>query len=269
MFNFRIYLTTTAVSFTLIMTSTALAATVKVTIENLSPVNGTFVTPVWVGFHNGAFDLYNRGEAASVALERLAEDGNTTEISNAFTASGAGTVQGVLSGSSIPPIAPGETSSIRLTLDKNAASSRYFSYASMVIPSNDAFFANGNPFEHKIFDEQGKFLGADFIELGSDILDAGTEVNDEIPSNTAFFGQTTPNTGTDENGTVEIHSGFIPNGAILSTPSFANADFKAPNYQLVRIRVESVPEPSQVFGLLTVAGFLITCLNRSKSSIDQ
>ena len=266
MFNFRIYLTTVAVlSSGLIMTSKAIAATtVRVTVENLSPTNGTFVTPVWVGFHNGGFDLYNRGEAASVALERLAEDGNVTPISNAFSASGAGTVQGSVRGGSIPQIAPKEISSAIFTLDETAASSRYFSYASMVVPSNDAFFANDNPLEHEIFDAKGNFIGADFIELGSDILDAGTEVNDEIPSNTAFFGQTIPNTGTDQNGTVQIHPGFIPNGPILSTPAFANADFKVSGYQLVRIRVESVPEPLTILGSLTALGLGASLKRRLK-----
>jgi hypothetical protein len=48
---------------------------------------------------------------------------------------------------------------------------------------------------HAIFDEAGNFIGADFIVLGSNVLDAGSEVNDEIPANTAFFGQMAPNTG--------------------------------------------------------------------------
>lgn len=32
---------------------------VRVTVENLSPDAGTFLTPAWVGFHNGEFDLYD------------------------------------------------------------------------------------------------------------------------------------------------------------------------------------------------------------------
>ena len=37
------------------MTSQALQ--VKVTIENLAPVNGVYLTPLWVGFHDGSFDI--------------------------------------------------------------------------------------------------------------------------------------------------------------------------------------------------------------------
>lgn len=255
-------------SSTFFMTSSAIAVNLKVTIENLAPENGIFLTPVWVGFHNGNFDLYDRGAPASVALERLAEDGNTAIISSDFADSGAGTVQGTIFGSNIPPIAPGEKTSSIFTLNQNLPSSRYFSYASMVIPSNDAFIANGNPLAFKIFADNGKFLGADFIVSGSQILDAGTEVNDENTSTTAFFGQTSPNTGITENGTVEIHPGFISGGPILSTSRFSQADFKASGYQVARIRVEKVPEPSLINGLVAMSGLFLLgnrlCLNHSK-----
>lgn len=33
---------------------------VIVNIENLAPQQGTFLTPVWVGFHNGNFDIYDQ-----------------------------------------------------------------------------------------------------------------------------------------------------------------------------------------------------------------
>jgi hypothetical protein len=243
-----------SISSALMLSSAATAATIRVTIENLAPTNGTFVTPVWVGFHNGTFDLYDRGATASPELERLAEDGNTSFISNTFTNSGAGDTQGTIFGSNQPPIAPGEITQATFKLDKNLASSRYFSYASMIIPSNDAFIANGNPLAHRIFDDSGKFLGADFIVLGSQVLDAGTEVNDEQTSTTAFFGQTVPNTGTPENGTVEIHPGFLPGGPILSDPRFAQADFTATGYEIVRIQVEKVPEPSLIPGILALGG---------------
>lgn len=137
--------------------------------------------------------------------------------------------------------------SMTFSLNGLLASSRYFSYATMIIPSNDAFIANGNPMAHRIFDDAGNFLGADFIVLGSSVLDAGTEVNDELPMNTAFFGQMAPNTGTPQGGVVAIHPGFLAPGTggnILADPMFANADFKASGYQVARITVtEAIPEP--------------------------
>jgi Ca2+-binding RTX toxin-like protein len=135
------------------------------------------------------------------------------------------------------PIDAGETATFSITVDGSASTSRYFSYASMIIPSNDFFISNGNERAHEIFDAQGNFLGADFIILGSQVLDAGSEVNDEIPANTAFFGQQTPNTGVTENSVVQLATGFIPGGSILSTPQFASADFTAPGYQVARFRI--------------------------------
>lgn len=212
--------------------------TVTVIIESLSPANGSALTPVWVAFHDGTFDSYDGGAPSSVELERLAEDGNTQPISDAFTASGAGTEQGtILSDTGIPPIEPGETATMTFTVD--ARSSRYFSYAAMVLPSNDAFIANGNPLAHRIFDRRGRFLGADFLVFGDETNDAGTELNDEAPENTAFFGQATPNTGQDEAVVIHDHVGFkFPgSGGILDDPAFANGDFLAEGYLIARIRV--------------------------------
>jgi Ca2+-binding RTX toxin-like protein len=208
-------------------------------VENLAPANGVFVAPVWFGFHNGNFDTFDLGRPASLGIERIAEDASADALSTEFTKSGFGTVQGVIRGTAGTPgpIDPAETASFTVTLDSSNPNSRYFNYAAMVVPSNDFFFANDNQREQQIFDAKGNFLGADFTIMGSEILDAGTEVNDEIPANTAFFGQTTPNTGVTENGVIRTAKGFIPGGAILNTPRFANVDFTKPNYQVARIRI--------------------------------
>jgi hypothetical protein len=245
-------------SLVLMCAASAGAATIRVTIRNLAPAGGTFLTPFWVGFNNGTFDLYDLGAPASLAIERVAEDGDTAELMMDFAASGAGTAQATIPGPA-GPFAPGESTAVDFTVDPADPMSRYFSYASMIIPSNDAFIANGNPLAFQIFDAGGNFLGANFVVLGSMVNDAGTEVNDEVPANTAFFGQMTPNTGVTEGGVVMIHGGFLPpgSGGILDSPMFANADFTAPGYQAARISVELVPEPSTVMlvgaGLLWVA----------------
>jgi len=123
-------------------------------------------------------------------------------------------------------------------------SARAFTATSMVIPSNDAFIANGNPMARAVFNSMGQFIGGSFIVLGSMVLDAGTESNDEVPMNTAFFGQMAPNTGVTTNGVVMTHPGFIPGGPILSSAMFANADFTASGYQLAEITISAVPEPA-------------------------
>jgi hypothetical protein len=234
-----------------------------VTIQNLGPPNGTFLTPVWLGVHDGSFDLFDSGSPASTALERLAEDGDTMGLSSLFNMSGAGSVDGTAPGPMVQ-IAPGQSASMIFDLNPLAAASRYLSYASMVIPSNDAFIANGNPLAIPVFDAMGNFVGGSFIVTGSMVWDAGTEVNDEIPMNTAFLGQMMPNTGTTEGGVVMMHPGFIPGGNILSTPMFANADFTAPGYNVAQITVSMVPEPGTL-GLLA-APLVLLLLRRRRNS---
>ena len=70
----------------------ASAREVQVTIENLAPADGNFLTPAWVGFHDGTFDVYDLGAPASAALERLAEDGNTEPLSDGFHGTALGAV---------------------------------------------------------------------------------------------------------------------------------------------------------------------------------
>ncbi len=213
----------------------------SVSIENRAPQSGTNITPVWVGFHNGGFDTYDRNTAASPGLERLAEDGNNAVLSEEFNASGFGNMDGTVGGA---PIAPGAI--VREQFDVDASQGRYFNYASMILPSNDTFIANGNPLAIEVFDENGNFIGAEFTVTGSQVLDAGTEENDELPANTAFFGQATPDTGVDEGGTVQLATGFNPRGSggILDDPRFANADYTAPGYEVARIRIANLVEGS-------------------------
>ncbi|MGB5916518.1 MAG: spondin domain-containing protein [Phormidesmis sp.] len=258
--------TTSLLASTLASTASANAASLKITVDNLAPENGTFLTPAWFGFHDGSFDLYDRNEPITPGLERLVEDGTVEPLNAEFAAAGGGIVQGAILGTALTPgpIDPGESASFTVDLDGALLSSRYFSYASMVIPSNDFFIANGNPLAHQIFDDLGNFVGADFVVSGSEVLDGGTEVNDELPENTAFFGQAAPDTGVSEGGVVTLAPGFIPGGNILSSPDFANADFTAAGYNVARFRVElvddptAVPEPGIVLGLLAMGGLLVS-----------
>jgi len=242
---------------------------VTVTIENLAPAQGTNQTPHWVGFHDGTFDIYNGGTAANSlpvandplrSVERLAEDGNNGPISETFNAIAQGGVDGTIAGPN-GPIAPGDIATASFIVDSNSAANRYFSYGSMVLPSNDFWYANGNPLAHPIFDESGKFIAQDFIVTNLDVLDAGTEVNDEIPANTAFFGQAAPDTGVDEGGVIRdflddngnVQLRFLPasNGGILADSRFAMADFALDGYPLVKISFQAEPvveiEPPQNF----------------------
>jgi PEP-CTERM motif len=239
--------------------SAANAATLKVTVENLGPQQGAFFSPVWVGFHDGNFDFFNIGQPATLAIERQAEDADSSEISNLFNSSSVGLVEGRVFGPTGPLRAffPGNSASATFTVDETLASSRYFSYGAMVVPSNDAFIANDNPRAFRIFDDSSNFIPTSFVILGSNVLDAGSEVNDENRFNAAGVGPTPlldfrPNTGIDENGLVRVHPGLIPGGNILGSPNFANANFKASGYQVARITISKVPEPGTCLGVLAL-----------------
>ena len=255
------------------------AGNVKVTIQNMGASGSVFFTPFWIGVHDGAFDTYDIGASAAGfgGLESIAEDGSTAALSARFGAAQASGVDATVLATSIgpPPFDPGETSSMTLSV-ANPMVNRYFSYASMVIPSNDAFVANGNPLAHPIFDGSGNFLGPLTIDIfGSNVNDAGTEVNSE--TDVAFLaganGQTGPNMGANEGGIVSAHAGFngsIGNPAatpmnILGGTTASGAtidtvlgDFTRNQGDVLIARITVVPEPSCV--VLAIIGLLGLCV---------
>lgn len=200
---------------------------VRVEVENLAPAQGTLQTPVWSAMHDGSFDTYDRGAPMSAELERLAEDGTTGPLSAVFDASGAG-VDATIAGPG-GPLAPGDSGSHLFIAHGDQ---QYFSYASMVIPSNDAFVSNGDPLSIRLFDDSGTPVVSELIVTGSEVLDAGTEVNDEIPENTAALAQAAPDTGVVEGGVIAVHPGFMPGGNVLA--AIPNGDFTAAGYETLR-----------------------------------
>ncbi len=223
---------------------------VVVTVKNQAAQRAGLQTPVWAGIHDGTFDIYDRdvelgtSEAnpnliSRESVERLAEDGMTMPISAEFSMLQPGAGQTTLVATS-GPLLPGSQVSATLNIS-NPLVERYFSYASMIIPSNDAFVANGNPMGHEVFDDSGKFVAKGFIVAGSEVLDAGTEINDELASHTAFLNQAGSNIGLDEEGgVVSLSSGFAapgtldyPNG-VLNHPVFGNADFTAEGARILQ-----------------------------------
>jgi len=229
----------------------ALATQIEVTIENLTPGGGLYFTPVWVGFHDGSFDTFDIGAPASASLEALAEGGDAAGISADF-GSVAGGQQGLVFAPSgfpgAPVFDPGDSASITFNLDPG--SNRFFSFASMVIPSNDAFIGNANPAAYEIFDATGVYTGPlDLLVLGSEVWDAGTEVNDGMGAPFSTLG----GSSTDEIATIGQHAGL---GVLLGTTTAAGTtidpvagDFTLNGYQLARITVSRVPEP-HLFAML-------------------
>lgn len=219
----------------------------QVSIENLSPLGGVAETPFWVALHDGGFEVGREGKSASAfqGLELIAETGNTSELSNRFksTSSGIDTTIGAPGGfAGAPVFEPGE-SALRVIDVRNPGQNRYFSYASMIIPSNDAFVANLNSRETAVFDRAGNFRGPITIEIyGRDVYDAGTEVNN--PKGGAAF-STEGGTSVDENGTILPSKGlndFIGTG--LPTGSTLKSAFIGQT-PLARLTISLAKSPSQ------------------------
>jgi hypothetical protein len=208
----------------------------KITISNKSPDNATCVTPPWVGIHDGEFDTYSGDEALKAPFESLVEDGSNAAV-KAYFAMANGTVWDGQVG--MGPICYGESAELSFEIGVEVGVAHYFSYASMILPSNDAWVSNGNPMAYEVFDMDGNGVAVSFTVMGSDVLDAGSEVNDELTNTTAFFGQMEPNTGETENGVVVDHPGFMAKGmgGILDDPLFANADFTAAGYMVMEVEV--------------------------------
>lgn len=232
----------------------------RVTVENLAPSNGVNLTPFWVGFHGGSFDLFNLNEANTrVGVERVAEDGDVGAIRGEFLAEASSGVDGVVAApggfAGAPVFEPGETAHADFAV--NPLTGRYFSYLSMIIPSNDAFVGNANPTAFELFDGAGAFRGPISFVIGGDrVWDAGTEANTE--QDAAFINQSGPDTGVPESLPVRAHPGFI--GSVLNpggTPIIlggtaasgqfidpVNADFTRSGYEVARVTISIVPEPT-------------------------
>lgn len=223
---------------------------VQITFENLQPSDGFYLTPVFAGFSDGSFDIFDAGTAASGSLEAIAEDGMVGGLQADFTANGVGqqTVFANAAGfAGAPVLDPGEAASQIFGLTTN---SRILNFATMVIPTNDSFIGNDNGIA--ILDAAGNFNGNQTIDFSfADIWDAGTEVNDlmGIPFSA-------PNgSSSDENGVVS-QGPNLANTNGLGTAAGTNINFgDASTSPFLRLTITAVPEPSSLslfgaFGLV-------------------
>ncbi|MEO0813489.1 MAG: spondin domain-containing protein, partial [Myxococcota bacterium] len=148
------------------------------TIEFSNISDGTaypaMLTPIGWALHDANTSLFTPGEQASVGIERIAEDGDASELNTAL-ASVSGVDQNGIEGAA--PIMSGETYTLVVTPTVNG---RFLSFATMVVPSNDAFI--GNSTGVALLDETGTPRPALMVvnELLSaiQIYDAGTEANE-------------------------------------------------------------------------------------------
>ena len=152
-------------SGSLFISGSALASDKKgaydVTITNIT--QGVIFTPIMVASHQRGLKLFELGQPASNELAQLAEGGDTVPLTNLLKSSGA---HDVVTGGDV--LGPG--ASVTLTVDVKG-NNRYVSIASMLLPTNDAFFAvNGMRGPHR--NKTVSFMVPAY--------DAGSETNDEL-----------------------------------------------------------------------------------------
>ena len=137
------------------------ASMFEVSITNVT--RGQTFTPILVASHKKGVKLFELGSPASEELAMLAESGATTPLSDLLE--DMRKVKDVATSGGL--LEPGHT--VTVTVEAGDGFN-YVSVASMLIPTNDAFFAlNGVKVPN----------GGQWLEIGSPAYDAGSEVNDE------------------------------------------------------------------------------------------
>lgn len=223
----------------------ASAATLEVKVTNLQGEGGLFLTPLFSIFHDGSYDSFTSGEFASPGLEAIAEDGNpavelaATAGENNGVIFGPGGVPGVLD--------PGETVTQRFDVDP--MSDRFFSFLSMIIPSNDLFVGNGNQRANQIFDMDGNFTGGSIFLTLANIYDGGTEENNNLGA--AFNGR-----GGDPTDTMNPIQLVGDVSFLLGEPTAVGGFVTAIGNDVLQIDISVVPVPAALPLLLGGIGAL-------------
>lgn len=214
---------------------------IRVDIENLAPDNSVAFAPLRVGFHNGTYDSFNNGQAASDAIISIAEGGSGDAWFPAFGAADPTATLGSVLTDGGGPLTPGATGSATFTIDP--AINRYFTFGSMVVPSNDSFIGNDSPTQYQLLDEKGNLLISEIVQTGNDIWDAGSEVNGIFGS--AFLEGATNADRIAENGVVgfdftqfDIYNGQTTGAGYTFDRQFGGDD------ALYRISFSVVPAPA-------------------------
>lgn len=134
----------------------------EVTITNLT--RSVSFTPILVATHRRGPSLFTLGQAASNGLLTMAESGNTGPLANALQTTGR--IADIKNSAGL--LAPGQ--SVTVTVD-GGKGVKHISIASMLLPTNDAFFSLNAV----------RLPGSSKVSTYySPAYDAGSETNDEL-----------------------------------------------------------------------------------------
>ncbi len=170
---------------------------VTVTVRNVAPTNSVSFAPLRLGFHDGTFDAFNTGQAATPPIVSVAEGGSGAAWFPAFRAAEPNAVLGSVGGG---PLLPGQSASQSFVVDPTA--NPFFTFGTMVVPSNDLFLGNDSPTRFRLFDESGRLVIDRIDQSASAIWDAGSETADA--ANAAFLVGGMNDLRTPQNGVVSF-----------------------------------------------------------------
>lgn len=235
----------------------AASVDVRVTVRSMTPANSVAFAPLRVGFGTGTYDSFNEGGTASDAIISIAENGSGSAWFPAFAAAEPGATLGTVGG----VLLPGATSSMVFTVD--ASANRYFTFGSMVVPSNDHFIGNDDPKQYMLFDGSGNLAISSISQFGSDVWDAGSELTD--PATAAFLVDGDASLHAPENGlTRHNYTEFDAYSGLTTAAGYAfDRQFGAGD-EIYRISFEIVPAPGAA-GLASLAG--LAMLRRRRAAV--
>ena len=232
----------------------AVAAPVQltVTIENLAPAGSVSFAPLHLGFHKGVFDAFNNGQTAGAGITSVAEGGSGSQWQPDFAAADPTATRGTIGGA----LLPGASASQMFTVDPGV--NPFFTFASMVIPSNDLFIGNDSPTRFRLFDAAGQLLISSIDQLARDIWDNGSEAAD--PANAAFVVGGNNDARTPQNGVVSFSSSELNafNGLTTAAGYTFNNTLNAGDaiYRISFALQNTVPEPASLALALAALGLM-------------
>jgi PEP-CTERM motif/Spondin_N len=228
---------------------------VTVTITNLAAANSISFAQTHLGFHRGVFDAFNIGNVAGPGIVSVAEGGAGGQWQADFAAADPTSTRDRIAGA----LTPGQSRSQSFIV--NAGLNRFFSFATMVIPSNDFFLGNDNAQQYRLFDDAGNLLINSITQTSSQIWDAGSELFSI--EGAAFLVNGTNAIRTPQNGVVSFNfaelmgfngqqtaAGYVFNSGLTAGQAIYRIDFTS---------VAVVPEPASMVligsGLLMLGAF--------------
>jgi hypothetical protein len=236
-------------SYSLCSTALASPTSITVTAQNLAAPNGIAFAPLRMGFGSGTFDAFNLGQTATAPIISVAEGGSGSAWLPAFSAADPRAVVGTVGGL----LLSGQSASATFSLDN--AFNQFFTFAAMVVPSNDFFIGNDNPSEYRLFDASGNLRLTSISVFASEIWDAGSEQFD--PANAAFVQGGVNAQRRPQNSVVSFNFGELAgfNGLTTGAGYVFNSSLSA-NQEIYRISFSQgqVPLPG---GLALLLGGLL------------